>query len=55
MMSMDKIQEAHTQLTMAKTQIEQHQLASLDAMSNPVLQLSRAFVGCSAGFEGRKY
>ena len=40
-LSMDKIQEAHTQLGMAKTQIEQHQLASLDAMSNPVLQLSR--------------
>ena len=40
-LSMDKIQEAHTQLSMAKTQIEQHQLASLDAMSNPVLQLSR--------------
>src|SRR5215472_7873528 len=40
-LSMDKIQEAYTQLSMAKTQIEQHQLASLDAMSNPVLQLSR--------------
>jgi len=38
---MGKIQEAHTQLGMTKTQIEQHQLASLDAMSNPVLQLSR--------------
>src|SRR5215469_6821294 len=40
-LSMDKIQEAYTQLSMAKTQIEQHQLASLDVMSNPVLQLSR--------------
>jgi hypothetical protein len=40
-LSMDKIQEAHTQLSMAKPQIEQYQLASLDAMSNPVLQLSR--------------
>ena len=40
-LSMGKIREAYTQLSMAKTQIEQHQLASLDAMSNPVLQLSR--------------
>lgn len=36
-----KTQEARTQLGMVKTQIDQHQLASLDAMSNPVLQLSR--------------
>ena len=40
-LNMSKIQEAHTQLSMAKTQIEQYQLASLDTMSNPVLQLSR--------------
>jgi hypothetical protein len=40
-LSMGKIREAYIQLSMAKTQIEQHQLASLDAMSNPVLQLSR--------------
>ena len=40
-LSMGKIREVYTQLSMAKTQIEQHQLASLDAMSNPVLQLSR--------------
>ena len=40
-LGMDKIQKAYTQLGMAKTQIEQHQLASLDVMSNPVLQLSR--------------
>ncbi|MGC1929610.1 MAG: hypothetical protein WA667_11590 [Candidatus Nitrosopolaris sp.] len=40
-LNMGKTQEAHTQLSMAKTQIEQYQLASLDAMSNPVLQLSR--------------
>jgi hypothetical protein len=40
--NMGKTQEAHTQLRMAKTQIEQYQLSSLDAMSNPVLQLSRA-------------
>ena len=53
---MDKIQQAHTQLSMAKTQIEQHQIASLDVMSNPVLQLSStAFVGCSAGVKDRKY
>ena len=39
-LNMSKIQEAHTQLSMAKTQIEQYQLASLDTMSNPVLQLS---------------
>jgi hypothetical protein len=36
-----KTQGALTQLNMAKTQIEQYQLAALDAMSNPVLQLSR--------------
>jgi hypothetical protein len=29
-------------LNSAKVQIEQYQLAALDAMSNPVLQLSRA-------------
>ncbi len=40
-LNMSKTQEAYTQLSMAKTQIEQYQLASLDAMSNPVLQLSR--------------
>jgi hypothetical protein len=36
-----KTQAALKQLNMAKTQIEQYQLAALDAMSNPVLQLSR--------------
>lgn len=36
-----KTQDALKQLNMAKTQIEQYQLAALDAMSNPVLQLSR--------------
>ena len=36
-----KTQGALKQLNMAKTQIEQYQLAALDAMSNPVLQLSR--------------
>lgn len=40
-LNMGKTREAHTHLSMAKTQIEQYQLASLDAMSNPVLQLSR--------------
>jgi hypothetical protein len=37
-----KTKEALTQLNSAKVQIEQYQLAALDAMSNPVLQLSRA-------------
>jgi hypothetical protein len=36
-----KIKEALTQLNNAKVQIEQYQLAALDAMSNPVLQISR--------------
>jgi hypothetical protein len=36
-----KTQDALKELNMAKTQIEQYQLAALDAMSNPVLQLSR--------------
>ena len=40
-LNMGKIQEAHIQLNMAKTQIEQYQLTSLDTMSNPVLQISR--------------
>jgi len=40
-LNMGKTQEAHTQLSMAKMQIEQYQLASLDAVSNPVLQSSR--------------
>src|SRR5437899_3864187 len=40
-LNMGKTQQALTQLNMAKTQIEQYQLAALDAMSNPVLQLSR--------------
>src|SRR5262249_18715314 len=40
-LNMGKTQEAYTQLSMAKMQIEQYQLASLDAMSNPVLQSSR--------------
>ena len=40
-LNIGKIHEAHTLLGMAKIQIEQYQLASLDAMSNPVLQLSR--------------
>ena len=36
-----KTSEALTQLNSAKVQIEQYQLAALDAMSNPVLQISR--------------
>jgi hypothetical protein len=40
-LNMGKTREAHAHLSMAKTQIEQYQLASIDAMSNPVLQLSR--------------
>jgi hypothetical protein len=36
-----KTKEALTQLNSAKPQIEQYQLAALDAMSNPVLQISR--------------
>jgi hypothetical protein len=36
-----KTKEALTQLNSAKVQIEQYQLAALDAMSNPVLQISR--------------
>jgi hypothetical protein len=36
-----KIQKAYTELSVAKKQIEQYQLASLNVMSNPVLQLSR--------------
>ena len=36
-----KTSEALTQLNSAKVQIEQYQLAALDAMSNPVLQTSR--------------
>jgi hypothetical protein len=36
-----KTKEALTQLNSAKVQIEQYQLAALDAMSNPVLQTSR--------------
>jgi len=40
-LNIGKTQEAHTQLSMAKMQIEQYQLASLDAVSNPVLQSSR--------------
>ena len=36
-----KTKEAVTQLNSAKIQIEQYQLAALDAMSNPVLQVSR--------------
>jgi uncharacterized MAPEG superfamily protein len=36
-----KTQGALKLLNMANTQIEQYQLAALDAMSNPVLQLSR--------------
>jgi hypothetical protein len=37
-----KTKDALMQLNNAKVQIEQYQLAALDAMSNPVLQLSRA-------------
>lgn len=40
-LSMGKTQEALGQLNNAKVQIEQYQLATLDAMSNPVLQSSR--------------
>jgi hypothetical protein len=40
-LSMGKAQEALGQLNNAKVQIEQYQLASLDAMSSPVLQSSR--------------
>jgi hypothetical protein len=40
-LNMGKTHEAHTLLGIAKTQLEQYQLASLDALSNPVLQLSR--------------
>ena len=36
-----KTSEALAQLNSAKVQIEQYQLAALDAMSNPVLQISR--------------
>ena len=36
-----KTKEAVTQLNSAKIQIEQYQLAVSDAMSNPVLQVSR--------------
>ncbi|MFL6421352.1 MAG: hypothetical protein ACJ71P_18370 [Nitrososphaeraceae archaeon] len=36
-----KTREALSQLNSAKIQIEQYQLAALDAMSNPVLQISR--------------
>jgi hypothetical protein len=54
-LNMSKTHEASTLLGMAKTQLEQHQLASLDALSNPVLQLSGgAFIGCSTGFEDGK-
>jgi environmental stress-induced protein Ves len=41
-LSMGKAQEALGQLNNAKVQIEKYQLAALDAMSNPVLQSSRA-------------
>jgi hypothetical protein len=55
-LNIGKTQEAHTQLSMAKTQIEQYQLASLDAMSNPGLQLSREhLLAAETGSEGRKY
>jgi hypothetical protein len=40
-LSMGKAQEALGQLNNAKVQIEQYQLAALDAMSSPVLQSSR--------------
>ncbi len=40
-LSLGKAQEALGQLNSAKVQIEQYQLATLDAMSNPVLQSSR--------------
>ena len=40
-LSMGKAQKALGQLNNAKVQIEQYQLATLDAMSNPVLQSSR--------------
>jgi hypothetical protein len=40
-LNIGKVQEALTELNSAKTQIEQYQLAALDVMSNPVLQLSR--------------
>ena len=40
-LSMGKTQEALRQLSSAKVQIEQYQLAALNAMSNPVLQISR--------------
>jgi hypothetical protein len=40
-LNMGKTQDAYTQLSMAKMQIEQYQLASLEVMSNPVLQSSR--------------
>ena len=36
-----KTKEAITQLNSAKIQIEQYQLGALNAMSNPVLQVSR--------------
>jgi hypothetical protein len=41
-LNIGKTKDALTQLNNAKVQIEQYQLAALDAMSNPVLQLSRA-------------
>jgi hypothetical protein len=43
-LNMGRTQDAHTQLSMAKMQIERYQLASLDAMSNPVLQSSRKYL-----------
>jgi hypothetical protein len=40
-LNVGKTKEALTQLNSAKIQIEQYQLAALDSMSNPVLQISR--------------